>query len=126
MGAAPTGVLTFDEYDQLSRASRNVDGDLIGMQPQKSVLMAKDGSWVSAEGTGAMEGIADPINFVRIMCEKETQSCEMYDANFDIDNHFLFLGFDTVYQIERWAPSRVTAKIDAFVRYRTNDNRDQD
>ena len=112
MGVPPTGVLTVDQFDRLTEASRNIDGDLIRLQPLKIVSMSKDGSWVSAAGTGAVNNIGDPINSVRIFCFKERGACEMYDATYNQKDRFLFLSLYTEYQIDTWTPSRVTATND--------------
>jgi hypothetical protein len=56
MGDPPTGILTTDQFNRLAEASRNIDGDLIGL-PGKQVIMTEDG--VSASGTGTTDAKAD-------------------------------------------------------------------
>jgi hypothetical protein len=119
MGAAPTGILTTDQFNRLAEASRNIDYDLIGL-PGKEVIVTEDG--VSASGTGTTDAapcldrggagcdIGQPINFVRIFCFRPRRVCEQYDATFDLKERFLFLSFGTEYEIDSWTSSRVTAR----------------
>jgi hypothetical protein len=112
MGVAPTGVLTTDEFNRLAEASsRYVDGDLILLFP-KQEFMSEDGSWASAAGTRAWDGIADRLSVVRIFCDKVRGTCELHEAIFDLESRSLYLDIGTEYQIDTWTP-RVTAKADA-------------
>jgi hypothetical protein len=70
MGDSSTGILTTDQYARLDEASRNIDGGLI-LLPEKMVSMGTDGSWASAVGTRAWNGIADRASVVRIFCDRE-------------------------------------------------------
>lgn len=113
MGVTPTGVLTEDQFGRLAEASRYINGELIGLQPNKYVSMTEDSNSVLAAGTGAMEDLAEPINFVRISCSKAARACEINDATFNPKERFLFLGYTSEYEIDTWSPSRVTAKSQA-------------
>ncbi len=70
MGEPATGILTSGQFDQLAEAARDIDDRLIGLPPGKLVGQSDDGEWVSAVGTGAMDGIARPINVTRIFCKE--------------------------------------------------------
>jgi hypothetical protein len=119
MGVDPTGILTTDQFNRLAEASRNIDGDLIGL-PGKRVFRTKDG--VSAFGTGTTDAspcldrpgagcdIGRPINFVQIFCVKPRGVCERYVATFGLNERFLSLDSGTEYEIDSWTSSRVTAR----------------
>src|SRR5262245_56883776 len=83
MGAPTTGSLTHRQFLRLADAASNIDDHPIGMGPGKIVFRSDDGTLVSAVGTGAMEGIANPINVTRILCMKADSTCEMSSAEFD-------------------------------------------
>ena len=65
MGNSPTGILTIDQFDRLEKASRNIDGDLIGVPPERQVFMSEDGRWASASGVidGALPKGSVPSEF---------------------------------------------------------------
>ena len=111
MGDSPTGILTIDQFDRLEKASRNIDGDLIGVPPERQVFMSEDGRWASA--SGVMDGTAEGLSSVRIFCDRARGICERYVATFDLETRFLFLDVGTEYQIITWTPSGVTAVTDA-------------
>jgi len=107
MGVPPTGILTFDQFARLGGASRDINGPMVGMRPTKMVFQA--GTSVFAEGTGAMDHIAYPINVTRIMCLKADGTCEMNVASFDHENFFLSLAYSSLYSVTTWTERRVTA-----------------
>ena len=121
MEDAPTGVLTLDEFNRLTKASHDIDGDFIGL-PNKQVFMSF-GNSVSAQGTETGGNLAEgtsrtsieryidpPINFGRIFCSKQTGVCVQYTATFNLYDRFLFLDRGNEYQITDWTSSRVTAQ----------------
>ena len=122
MGVLSTGVLTVDQFDRLTDASRYIDGEMIGFQPGKIVSMS--GNLVIAAGTGTPSGdpfttsvtkdVGSPINFVRIVCRKERGTCEINDATYNQEKRFLYLDQSSEYEIDTWTPSRVTAKINSL------------
>ena len=120
MGVAPTGILTTDQFNRLAEASRNIDGDFIGLPGKQVFMVTKD--FVSAFGTGTTDAspcsgragagcdIGHPINFVRIFCFRPRGVCERWVADFDLKERFLFLDYGTEYEIDSWTSSRVTAR----------------
>ena len=107
MGAPATGNLTSAQFDRLTEASHDIDDRPVILPLKKYVVMTK-GAVVLAVGTGAMEGLAFPLNSIRIVCIKAESTCDVIDAGFDPKMHFLDLGA-TPYEIKTWTPSRVTA-----------------
>ena len=109
MGVPETGTLTSDQFSKLAKASRDISASQIGL-PGKFVSMITGGNVVLAVGTGAMDGIANPINKVRILCIKSQNTCDMTEATFDLENQFLdFHQVVPVYEIQTWTQNRVTA-----------------
>ena len=99
MGVSPTGVLTTEQFLKLEEASRYVEGDLIGFEWTKHVIVDKD--LASASGTGITDAspcsgrvgagcdVGQPINFVRIFCFRARGICERWVASFDLKEQFL-------------------------------------
>jgi len=109
MGEPATGILTSGQFNRLAEAARDIDDRLIGLTPGKLIGRPDDGEWLSAVGTGAMDGIANPINVTRIFCLRADSTCEMSSAEFDLKYGMLSFGSPAVYEIKTWRPSRVTA-----------------
>jgi len=111
MGEQATGVLTADQFDRLGEASREIDAPLRVSPQGKVVFMTKDGSMVSAVGTGSMDDIAFPINKVHIVCWKSEKSCEYREASLDREPSMDMLNLDDLvyYDIKTWTPNRITA-----------------
>jgi len=107
MGAPATGVLTSAQFDRLAEASHDIDDRPVMLPLKKYVFMTKD-EVLLAVGTGAMDGLAYPLNSIRIVCVKADSTCDMIDAGFDPKMPSLTLG-DTPYEIKTWTLSRVTA-----------------
>ena len=98
-----------DQFDRLANAARDLDyrGTFMGMG--KFVMRVDGASSVLAVGTGAMEGIANPINITRILCQQADSTCEMNTAEFDLKNGMLSFASPVFYEIKTWRPSRITA-----------------
>jgi hypothetical protein len=111
MGTQATGILTADQFDRLGEASREIDAPLRVSPQGKIVFMTKDGSMVSAVGTGSMDDIAIPINKVHIVCLKREKSCEYREASLDRRPSMDMLNLDDLvyYDIKTWTPNRITA-----------------
>jgi hypothetical protein len=107
MGTPATGFLTSAQFDRLAEASRDIDDRPMILPLKKSVLMTND-AVLLAIGTGVMDGLAYPLNSMRIVCVKADSTCDVIDAGFDPKMRSLTLG-DTPYEIKTWTPSRVTA-----------------
>jgi hypothetical protein len=106
--APATGTLTSAQFDRLADASRDIDDRPIILLPlQKNVFVTND-AVLLAVGTGAEDGLAYPLNSIRIVCVKADGTCDLIDAGFDPKMRSLTLG-DTPYEIKTWTPSRVTA-----------------
>ena len=109
MAEPATGILTFRQFDRLAEAARDIDDRPIGLTQAKLIGRSDDGEWVSAVGTGAVDGIANPINVTRILCLRTDGTCEMTSAEFDLKYWMLSFGSPVIYEIKTWRPSRVTA-----------------
>lgn len=113
MGVPTTGVLTFDQYDRLAEAARDIDDRPVGAYPGKIVERSKDGDLVWAVGTGGTDDVANPvanpINISRISCLRSTGTCELSTAEFSPEDLQLFFATPFDYTITTWAPTRVTA-----------------
>jgi hypothetical protein len=113
LGARATGILTFDQFDRLEEASRDIDAPMVALPPEKYVSMAND-NLVIAVGTRAMDHLAElyPINQVNIVCDKPDRSCVYTEARFDLKAQMLFPPDSTTYKITTWTSNRVTAISD--------------
>lgn len=109
MGEPATGSLTSGQFDRLSGAANDINDGPLGLAQAKIVSRSDDGKWVSAQGTGAMDDIAYPINITRIFCLKAASTCEMSIAEFDPKMRMLYFGSPAVYEIKTWRPNRITA-----------------
>jgi hypothetical protein len=113
MGVPTTGVLTFDQYDRLSEAARDIDDRPVGAYPGKIVDRSKDGDLVWAVGMGGTDDVANPlahpINISRIYCLRSTGTCELSTAEFSPKDSQLYFAAPFDYTITTWAPTRVTA-----------------
>jgi hypothetical protein len=111
MGVALTGVLTADEFDRLSEASRNVDSQSISLPP-KTVFMLKDQGLVLAGGAKSWDDDANPNRFyaVRVSCVRASGTCEEYEATYNLDTRVLLLDVAIEYRINTWTSSEVTAQ----------------
>src|SRR6266852_4560680 len=70
MGAPATGTLTSAQFDRLAEASRDIDDRPVILLPlQKNVFVTND-AVLLAVGTGATDGLAYPLNSIRIVCVK--------------------------------------------------------
>lgn len=115
MGDPPTGDMTIEEFNRLSEASHNIDGDLIALP--LAMVSSIDVNTVFAQGTGSWDNIDRsidrPINIVHIDCFKDKGMCQEYTAWFNLDGPVLYLGLIDEYQITSWSSSRVTAESHA-------------
>jgi len=109
MGVPATGILTNGQYSRLSEAARDLEGVPVFLSAAKSVRQSADGKWLLAVGTGAMIGIAFPINITKIFCVRAEGTCEMNAAEFDLKNQMLVFGSPSIYEITTWTAKRVTA-----------------
>jgi len=108
MGEPATGTMTSTQFDRLANAARDFDDRGIFMGSGKLVTRISE-MMVLAVGTGAMEGIANPINITRILCQRGDGACEMSIAEFDLKNGMLSFGSPVDYEIKTWRPNRITA-----------------
>jgi hypothetical protein len=112
MGLPATGTLTFDQYDQLGKAARDIDDRAIGAYQNKIVERISDDA-VFAVGTGTMDDIrnplAHPINISRIWCVRASGTCTLSTAEFSQDDSQLFFSTPFDYTITTWGPTRITA-----------------
>jgi hypothetical protein len=113
MGVPATGTLTFNQYDQLGKAARDIDDRAIGVNPGKIVERIADGEVVFAVGTGATDDIGNPlaypINTSRIVCVRDSGTCTLSTAEFSQDDSQLVFASPFDYTITTWGPTRVTA-----------------
>jgi hypothetical protein len=109
MGSPSTGLLTYGQFGRLMEAAIDIDDRGINPGPGKIVTRSSDGTFVSAVGTGAMDGIANPVNVTRIFCLRAGSTCEMSSAELDMKYGMLSFASPVVYGVTTWRPSRVTA-----------------
>jgi hypothetical protein len=85
MGVPATGTLTFDQFDQLANAARDIDDRAVGASVIK-IVERLNGNVVWAVGTGTTDDIgnplANPINISRIWCDRGSGTCELSTAEF--------------------------------------------
>jgi hypothetical protein len=109
MGEAATGILTSGQFDKLQEAARNIDENAVYVAPGKLVYRSDDGNSVGARGTGAMTGLANPINVNRMLCVRSEGTCEMSAAELGLKDRMLISAPPVIFDIKTWTPNRITA-----------------
>jgi hypothetical protein len=118
MEDAPTGVLTTDEFNRLTKASHDIEGDLVALPYNKIVSMSGNSVFAKEPELGGIllkgpqlsDTSTGQSTLGQIFCSKLTGVCEQNTAWFSLDDRFLSLDWPIEYQITDWSSFRVTAQ----------------